>query len=120
MSGQGYVYVKKEGGTRGKDYEVAFFCYYRRSKVGKAWFLEVNNAEKHFEVHGIIVSEKHERRGVGRALMNMGMSLANRMTTCSTPSAIGFYKSLGFKELGKCDDGGTLYSNNIKMEWKRK
>lgn len=119
MSEQGYTYVKKEGGTRGKDYEVAFFCYYRRKKVGKSWFLEVDATTKHFEVHGIIVNPKHLGKGVGRTMMQMGMSFANRMTACTTPDVVGFYKSLGFKEIGNCTEMGPSYENNIRLEWKR-
>ena len=58
-------------------------------------------------IQDILVYPQHQRKGVGSALMRAvldryGHVRQIKLTTDNTPETIGFYTSMGFRELGCC------------------
>lgn len=62
-----------------------------------------------YEVQNIAVDPKHQRKGIGRALVEFVWEhypdlKALRLGTGDSPSTVGFYRAMGFQERGREKD----------------
>jgi ribosomal protein S18 acetylase RimI-like enzyme len=62
--------------------------------------------DPHFYVWMLAVSPKHQRTGVGRALLNTGLARAEELGTytyleTANPDNLPYYASFGFRETGE-------------------
>lgn len=67
-----------------------------------------------YEVQNIAVAPKHQRKGIGRALMEFVWERypdlkVLRLGTGDSPSTVGFYRAMGFQERGREKDHFLKY-----------
>ena len=69
--------------------------------------ISINDTTKTRRVKGFLVSEAHQKQGIGRMLLNHVL-VNKKMTAFATVKSIGLFLSVGFKVKNKL-------SNNIKF-----